>query len=493
MEKRFAAFILICLLVSAFFPACGGEKPPSSEVDVQNTESESPGDDAAETTEEGDKPDVMNADYEKAIFNILYPSWSLYNSYYFADENNGEAVNDAIYDRTIKLEEAMNIDMTWITKGDINTISTEVNKTVTSGMDSYQLALTHCATDLVKYPKQGLVVNWLDVPGIDLQKSYWNQSIKDRMTISGVLPFCVNSFILPDVNSIFFNTLLNDNYVHEDLYKLTLDGKWTWDKLAEYASVASLDIDGDSEFTENDQYGFVAELGWQFASVPVSCGQYIITADPEQGAVITINTEKTVNIIDKFKTMLYSGNSAFIWEYSHAYDPNIGGIPPIDFNAGKALFYLVPLSLASNFREMDTDFGILPLPKYDETQENYETLNWSGFMIIPVTAGDLDMIGTVVENLGYLNDKIVLPAFYEILLGQKVSRNEESSQMLDIIFDGSVYDLGVNLGLYTITQTCCASKNAKDFASYYEKNIKSWTKTVNDYTKACEEYAQAAG
>ena len=91
---------------------------------------------------------------------------------------------------------------------------------------------------------------------------------------------------------------------------------------------------------------------------------------------------------------------------------------------------------------MDTDFGILPLPKYDENQEKYETLNWSGFMVIPATAGDLEMVGTVVENLGYLNDKIVLPAFYEILLGQKISRNEESSQMLDIIFEGSVYDLG---------------------------------------------------
>ncbi|NLB16883.1 MAG: hypothetical protein GX827_08795 [Clostridiales bacterium] len=65
--------------------------------------------------------------------------------------------------------------------------------------------------------------------------------------------------------------------------------------------------------------------------------------------------------------------------------------------------------------------------------------------------------------------------------------------MLDIIFKGSVYDLGVNLGLYGITETCCASANAKDFASYYEKSIKGWTKTVDDYTKACEEYAQAAG
>jgi hypothetical protein len=493
MRKIIVGLVLVSLLLSSFLSACGEEISNIGNGDTQVTETVSPEDIAAETTADGDKPDVMNADYEGAVFNVLYPEWSLYNYYYFADETNGEVVNDAIYDRTLKLEEAMNIDFTWISKGYIDTIHPEVNKTVMAGMDTYQLALTHCATSLVNYPKQGIAANWLDVPGIDLDKSYWNQSIKERMTIAGVLPFEANSFILPDVNTIFFNTLLNDNLIHENLYKLTLDGKWTWDKLSEFAALASLDIDGDSKFTENDQYGFVGELGWQFASIPISCGQYIITVDPDQGAVITINTEKTINILDKLKTFLYSGNSAFTWKYSDAYDPNQGGKPPVDFNAGKALFYLVPLSLASTFREMDTDFGILPLPKYDETQENYETLNWSGFMVIPVTAGDLEMVGTVVENLGYLNDKIVLPAFYEILLGQKISRNEESSQMLDIIFKGSVYDLGVNLGLYGITETCCASANAKDFASYYEKSIKGWTKTVDDYTKACEEYAQAAG
>ena len=190
---------------------------------------------------------------------------------------------------------------------------------------------------------------------------------------------------------------------------------------------------------------------------------------------------------------MYGGNTAFTWTYNQKFDPNVGGTPPVSFNDGKAMYYLVPLSLASAFRSMDTDFGIVPLPKYDENQDDYITLNWSGFMCVPMTAGDLEMVGNVVENLGWINDEIVVPAFYQILLGQKIARNDESAKMLDIIFEDSVYDLGVNLGLYNIMTTCVSSANAKEFASYYEERLNGWNQTVSDYTDACIEYAEERG
>ena len=38
----------------------------------------------------------------------------------------------------------------------------------------------------------------------------------------------------------------------------------------------------------------------------------------------------------------------------------------------RAYFYGNSLSnIISNFREMESDFGIIPVPKYDEQQENY--------------------------------------------------------------------------------------------------------------------------
>ena len=492
MRRKITA-ALLALLMLCTIAACGESASAPAVTAAEDPSAEISETEAAETEPAGDKPEITEADYGGAAFNILYPTWSLYNNFYFAEENNGEAVNDAIFERTQKIEESLNIDIVPQTLGYIDTVYPAVNKTVMAGEDAYQLALTHCATSLVSYVSQEVVVNWNKIPNIDMTKSYWNQSLSGNMEVSGVLPFNVNSFILPDVNSIFFNTQLYENFIGDDLYSYILDGKWTWDRLIETAGKASLDIDGDGQFTDKDQYGFVGEMGWQFASVLTSCDQYMISVSSDEGAYVSLYSDKTINLIDKVRAMLHDGNTGFTWNYDGKYDPNQGGTPPVSFNDGKAMYYLVPLSLASTFRAMDTDFGIVPLPKYDENQEKYVTLNWSGFMCVPLTVGDLEMAGCVIENLGWLNDEKVVPAFYDILLGQKIARNEESIRMLDIIFEDSVYDLGVGLGIYDVFGSCVSAKKPVEFASYYEKNLKTWNKKVTEYTDACAEYAADLG
>ena len=131
------------------------------------------------------------------------------------------------------------------------------------------------------------------------------------------------------------------------------------------------------------------------------------------------------------------------------------------------------------------------MPKFDEAQKNYITLNWAGFMCVPASVGNTELVGKTVELLGYYNGQIVMPAFYDILLGQKISRDTESQQMLDIIFGNTVYDLGVNLGsgfYMVLPWTIDAGGN---FASYYEKNIKSLENTVDKYCTAHKEYSKS--
>nr|MBQ4318442.1 hypothetical protein [Clostridia bacterium] len=168
-------------------------------------------------------------------------------------------------------------------------------------------------------------------------------------------------------------------------------------------------------------------------------------------------------------------------------DPNAGGKPPVSFDSGRGLFYMVPLSLASYFRTTEIDFGIIPMPKYDEAQENYISLNWSGYMGVPVTANSTEMIGMAVELLSYYNDKLVMPVFYDVLLGQKIARDEESIRMLDLIFGNTVYDLGINFGLYRYLYETV--NQGGDFVSYYESKRETAEKYVDDFMEALESYA----
>lgn len=485
--KKVLAFIFVVLFL-ANIVGCSSASGTGNEVTTAATEST-----AAETNvDTGDKPVIEKSDYAGEEFMILYIDWSLYSKYYFSEEVNGEAVNDAIYGRTSKIEDYLNIDIKSTTLGNTDPPQYEaIKKTVYAGEDTYDLALIHNSSEIGKYVSEGLVLNWNDIPNIDMTKSYWNQSVQKNMEISGVLPFASNDFMIPDVNSVFFNKSLINNLGLENPYKLVSDGKWTWDKLIQMSSAASADINGDGVYDKNDQYGFVGEYGWQLASIVTGCNQYMIQIDDNGQPQIVFNTEKMVSIIDTVNNFFNNGNLAFTWPYSNAVDPNMGGTPPVSFDSGRALFYSVPLSLAGVFRETDVEFGILPMPKFDEAQKDYVTLNWAGFMCVPTSVKNIELVGKTVELLGYYNGQLVMPAFYDILLGQKISRDTESQQMLDIIFKNNVYDLGVNLGSGFYMVLPWSIDAGGNFASYYEKNIKSLESTVEKYFNAHKEYSKA--
>ena len=480
-------FILLSFVLLLFLTACGNNSDtPSDTTTMTQVEEEI----VSETTESGDVPDIGDEDYGGRVFNLFYLNWSLYRDYYFSDGLNGDIINDAAYERLQKVEEQLKIDIqtsiTAPTNGGTEQLG-KLRETVMAGDDTYDLLLIHNSTQLVNYVSDRLVLNWQDIPTANMEKSYWNQSVLDNMTLAGMTPFASNDFVLPDVNTIFFNTQMSADLNHEDPYSLVLNNKWTWDKLTEMASTASADLNGDGVYDDQDQYGFVGEAGWQFGSIPTGCDQYIVATDNNGAPQMNMNTSKMVNIIEKINFLINSGNNSFIWSYSTATDPNSGGTPPVSFDSGRALFYLVPMSLAKVFRETDVDFGILPLPKYDEAQKEYITLNWAGFLCVPMTVSDPELVGKVSELLAYYSKSTVIPAFYDVVLGQKISRNQESIQMLDIIFENTVYDLGIYLGFYGVTSDM-AKANNNDFASYYAKNENNYIKTLNDYYKAHEDY-----
>ena len=86
---------------------------------------------------------------------------------------------------------------------------------------------------------------------------------------------------------------------------------------------------------------------------------------------------------------------------------------------------------------------------------------------------------------GYI--RTVIPAFYDVLLGEKIALDPTAKEMLDIIFDDTVYDLGVNLSQYHIVYSQIASDSPNNSA-YLAANLASVEKTIEDYVEGCEGY-----
>lgn len=144
----------------------------------------------------------------------------------------------------------------------------------------------------------------------------------------------------------------------------------------------------------------------------------------------------------------------------------------------QCLFSIVPLNRAVEYRASEVIFGILPFPKYDETMESYNSLDWSGFLCVPNTITNEEMVGSVVELLAYYSAETTIPAYYEELLGARLSDAPEDKRMIALIFSNIVVDPGAHFidssagashlfNLFYVLPWLPLQKNSTDFASYY--------------------------
>jgi len=490
--SKLLALLLVCLTVLPLVFACSGgggntaaDTTTGGAADAETT--------AAEVIDPNSVLDVPDMDFDGEDFMIAYIAWALYNGNIISDEETGDTINDAVYKRTRLVEEHANVNLDMIDLGTTNDILPKVSASVMAGDDAYQLVLAHCISGVAGPATGGLVENWNEVPYVNFTKNWWKKSANENLSIGNIQTHVVSEFIRADPVALLFNLGMIDDYSLEDPYELLFDGTWTWDKLTELSQAVVADVDGDGEMTVNDQYGFVGSNGWEVIGVPHSCGQLIMEKDADGIPQIVFNNDKMIDIFETFYNLLYDGNNlAYTWPSTPETDPNRGGTPPVDFGAGHALFFQLPLTSIPNYRATEIDFGVLPFPKYDEVQENYLSLDWSGLMFLPKGV-NIELAGYVTELLSYYSMDTTVPAWYDTLLTDKITRDENSVKALDIIYNNLVYDFGLNYAEGATTMLYAMNKliSTKDnnFVSFYEKNIEAASKHYNEvYESIMENY-----
>ena len=123
------------------------------------------------------------------------------------------------------------------------------------------------------------------------------------------------------------------------------------------------------------------------------------------------------------------------------------------FKIGRALFSYGEIVTTQQLRNQDFAFGVLPTPKYDETQERYYCRkSWpSAGVSIPQTVSDPEKSAAFADALNYLSYDILWPVYRGLVLEQKNLRNEESIEMLDIILRSGapsismIYSIGTDV------------------------------------------------
>ncbi|MFQ9147816.1 MAG: hypothetical protein ACLR5G_05940 [Eubacteriales bacterium] len=436
MKKFISLMLLAALLLSA--ASCGSSDGGNKTTDsVQNDETTSD-----ETSEEASGevlPDIPErGDYGGYEFRVLYEvtGWGTYTEEHLDfDSETGDVLSDAIYRRNRLCEDKYNFKLVNIDKKDV---TTALYTTILSGDDEYDLAMVTYGwakgTDAL--------VDFNTVPHIGLDKPWWNSSASEQMQVDGMLTNTLSDFMITHRAAPSRCSLIRSSR------KITSSKIYT--KLSEMANGRSInflnvpktlrDLDGDGKMTDIDMYGYSALDSNSFTYLIYGAGEKLVTSDDDGKPKLDINNERFIAKYQKVVEVVQSDNK---W-YCPKYNKNSGtdGDQSIFrvFHENRALFLSHGIGSAKKFRDMDNDFGVLPAPKYDEAQENYQNVIDAGkFMVIPKTAQDLDRTGVILESLSYEGYKSVISAYYDTMLKNKLMRDEDSIEMLDkYIFPNTV-------------------------------------------------------
>ena len=193
-------------------------------------------------------------------------------------------------------------------------------------------------------------------------------------------------------------------------------------------SAAAQDLDGDGKLSAGDRFGSLSDLQSGRALL-WSSGMELCTHDENGNLVPTLTTEKNYDI---FKSVL-----AFYEDNANSYGGDNGRM----FMADQALFLMSSIDGAVQLRDMESDFGAIPYPKYDAADESYRSRNFgSSYFAIPITANNADMSATVLEAQNFYSYRDVRPTYYDTILKGKVSRDEETREMFDLVLDTCYID-----------------------------------------------------
>lgn len=469
MRTQKIRIFLLAALLCLGFAGCDTAEPPAETIlttDIVET-----------TTIPEETLDIpLTADYGGDTFNILSAGNEAYEDF-TVDEESSLVLDNARYKVKMRVENDYNIEIVEDVEKSYSSGNgpgyKAINKQVNSGDCDYDLCLI-AGYDVSVLAYNSYLYDLHSVPGIDLSKSWWDQNATDSLTVRGVTFFTTGDITTSDNDTAFvviFNKTIADNYGIEDPYQLVYNNEWTLEKFSQLAKQVSEDLNQDGTMDKNDRFGLMV-YDDSICAIVHAAGSRCCTISEDGNIELTIYNENTLAALEDYFSIAYDTQSAIHYQ-------RVVGSTQEERQMWKedhALFWPTWMGHVPALREMDSDFGLLPYPKLYTSQEKYSSMMHpygSQYICVPLVQDDVERTGVITEALAYYGQKITLPAYYDINLVGQSTRDEESEDMLDIIFDSIVYDIGYcyQIGPYNKQLIYMSREYDTNFTSRYESYL----------------------
>ncbi|MBQ7500050.1 MAG: carbohydrate ABC transporter substrate-binding protein [Clostridia bacterium] len=491
MNKTFFRTIALILALAMIIPllvSCNSKK----------TAENGGGDETKKTNEDKEYlDDVGDTDeFRDRTFTVLAREDNMYGSFaheVIADEDEVELVNQAVYERNTAVEDRFGVDINvvlkpgaWAQKGDfIDSFKTSIM----AGDGEYDLIMSQEAY-MVSIALQQLYLNLYNVENLNFDKDYWYQDIIKETTYDGKMFYAVGDYSLTYweyLYVLYFNKTIANNYNVENLYDLVKSGDWTFDKMIEITKGKYKDLNGDNWPDQSDQFGYITCIGNTMDALYSQFELPTTSRDDDGNIILNVDQSKAVAIFEKLATFI-DFEEVHIEETSSATTEDED---PLDkmFQEDKALFYPERIDRAHKFRGMETDFGIIPYPKWNEQQKAYPTHAQDGYSVavIPVDVKDPAFSGAMLEVLTAESHRTVIPAYNEQALTYKYTRDDESAEMLDLVRENINVTFGFfwdnDLDTSNWFRVLVPQRNS-NFVSFYAANKTGYERQLKKILKA---------
>ena len=439
-KVRILSAILSALLLAGTFASCA--------TGNEGNDTQAPGQIGEVTEEDTELQDELpdDLDYEGNEIVIISRDIGMnLSDEIYAESLTGDQVNDAIYERNKSVETRLNIVITSLRDDDA------VGKVITSvkgGSADYDVVVDYCWMTAPQ-TMDGYFVNLRETEYIDFEKPWWTQSYNDVVSYHGAQYSITGAMVLSTYRRTYttvFNKKLFTDANQKFLYEYVENGTWTLDKQASLAPLLYKDDGNGQADNTGDIYGFVTN---DFISVDpywAACGMDIIKKN-EQGEYAWIfDVEKMHDASDKILKLYYNTDGA---TYCITDDDSFQTETRSMFANSYAAMATLCIHALENteVRSMTDEYGVVPIPKYDELQAEYRSQMHDAFTIacIPTTVkGDrIEQMSAFLEAMASASYRLVRPAYYETTLRTKIVQDPQSSEMMDLIISSIHIDAGI--------------------------------------------------
>lgn len=474
IQAKILSVLLLLSICLASFSACGGGSGKTSDTTAGNGAG---ADNAAESTDSELKSDLPDVNYNGYEFRLLNGNTSTWMTIFkvTAEAETGDTLIDSIFRRNMNVEDKYGVKIS-----EISTTSarSDVQKSILAADNAFDVSLMIMA-DSFATALAALSVEYDDIPYVDIDKPWWVQNSIEDLSINHRVYFAVSTFDTTHYDgarTLFFNKKLMSDFKLGDIYGMVDEGKWTIDAFGGMCSAVAADLNGDGKWNAGDRYGYTSYEGMNgqtfLAGIDAKAS---LSKDADDLPFFNLDNEEYHTKFAKLASVLNDTPGAKNPLGDAATHGDVDA-----FLSDYALFYIECLANCKHLRTMETDFGIIPPPKYDEAQEEYMSLAGNPyFMCVPITSTDLERTGVIMEALAYESIDTVAVAFYDVLLMGKVTRDNASEKMLDLIFNSLSFFHPLCLTSLHDKLIVMVDRNETDLASFFAANTEIIQKEIN--------------